>query len=69
MTRTMMTRAGDVVDQVALEAYGRTEGATEALLDANPHLAGLPARLPAGVVVELPDQPATPVKARVRLWD
>lgn len=65
----MMSRDGDVVDQIALTYYGRTAGATEALLDANPHLADLPARLPAGVRVVLPDLPPTPVKTRVRLWD
>lgn len=69
MARTMMSRQGDVVDQIALEVYGRTAGAAEALLDANPQLAGLPARLPAGLKIVLPDLPATPVKPRVRLWD
>lgn len=49
------TRDGDMIDQLALKAYGRTEDATEAVLAANPHLAGLPSRLPAGVVVVLPE--------------
>lgn len=69
MKRTMTTRQGDVLDQIALEVYGRTAGTTEALLDANPHLAGLPARLPAGIVLELPEMDPTPTAKRVRLWD
>ena len=36
MTRTMTTRQGDVVDQIAKQVYGRTTGATEALLNAIP---------------------------------
>lgn len=62
------TRDGDMIDQLALKAYGRTEGATEAVLAANPHLAGLPSRLPAGVVVVLPELAPAAVKGTVRLW-
>jgi phage tail protein X len=69
MSRKVTTRQGDALDQIALEFYGRTNGATETLLDANPHLADLPPLLPAGVIIVLPDLPATPVKPRVRLWD
>lgn len=68
MTRTVTTRQGDVVDKIALEVYGRTEGATEAVLAANPHLAALPARLPAGVVVNLPELATAETKPTVRLW-
>lgn len=65
----IMARDGDMIDQIAQEAYGRTGGAAEALLDANPHLAALPARLPAGTIIELPDLP-TPVASRtIKLWD
>lgn len=68
MSRTMTSRAGDMVDEIALEIYGRTADATEALLNANPHLAHLPARLPAGVTVELPEIAPAMVKPTVRLW-
>mgnify|MGYP006188890079 FL=1 len=67
--RTMTTRQGDVVDKFALEVYGRTQGATEAVLAANPHLAALPPRLPAGVVVTLPELATAETKPTVRLWD
>ena len=63
------TRDGDMIDQLALAAYGRTEGATEAVLAANPQLAGRPPRLPAGVVVLLPELSKAAVKGTVRLWD
>ena len=69
MIRRFTTRQGDVLDQIALRAYGRTGEATEALLAANPHLAGLPARLPAGVEVVLPELAETVTKPTVRLWD
>ena len=69
MTRQITTRQGDVVDQIALAFYGRTGDATEAVLDANPHLADLPPVLPAGVVVIMPNLPSTPTKARLKLWE
>lgn len=69
MARSFTARDGDVLDQIAEEAYGRTDGAVEAILDANPALAFAPARLQAGTVVILPELPATPAKPRVRLWD
>lgn len=69
MTRRMTSRQGDMIDQIALEVYGRTEGATEALFNANPHLAGLPPRLPAGVAIALPELAAKTLKPTVRLWD
>lgn len=69
MSRRITTRQGDVVDQIALAFYGRTETATEAVLDANPHLADLPPVLPAGIVVTLPDLPTTPTKGRLKLWE
>ena len=67
--RTMTARDGDVLDQIAREAYGRTDGAVEAILDANPGLAFASARLVAGTVIILPALPATPTRPRVRLWD
>lgn len=67
--RQVQSREGDVIDQIALETYGRTAGATEAVLAANPHLADLPERLPAGVTIVLPDLPSARTAMRVRLWD
>lgn len=71
MARTALSREGDVVDRIALAAYGRTAGATEAVLDANPHLSTIGPVLPAGVTVALPDLLLATVSAPalVKLWD
>lgn len=69
MSRRMLTREGDTVDQLALEAYGRTGETTEALLDANPDLAGLGPLLPAGLTITAPELAAEPALKRVRLWE
>lgn len=67
--RQVVTKQGDVVDRIALKAYGRTAGATEAVLAANPVLADLGAQLPAGVVLVLPDIETATIAPTVRLWD
>lgn len=69
MSRVVYARDGDMVDAVAQEAYGRTAGSTEALFEANPHLAGMPARLTAGTPITLPDLPSAAKTPTVRLWD
>ncbi|MCG2663346.1 MULTISPECIES: tail protein X [Brevundimonas] len=67
--RTIVTKEGDVVDRIALKAYSRTAGATEAILAANPALAGLGAQLPAGLVIQLPEIETATIAPTVRLWD
>lgn len=69
MSGRVMAREGEMVDQIAEAAYGRTAGATEAVLAANPHLAALPARLPVGTLIDLPDLPAETTAGTVKLWD
>lgn len=69
MARTVVTKAGDIVDQLTLAAYGRTAATTEAVLDANPQLAGLGPVLPRGVLVLLPDLVLPQTAAEVKLWD
>ena len=69
MIGSVVTVQGQMVDQIALAAYGRTDGATEAILAANPTLAGLPPRLPAGLTILLPTIASSPIAATVRLWD
>ena len=71
MTRSIfkrvITRDGDVLDDLVWQNYGRSDVLT-AVLEANPQLAQLPPVLVAGLVVELPDLPL-PVEAPViRLW-
>ena len=53
--RAYVTVGGERLDQIAWSAYGRQEGAVEALLVANPGLADLGFTLPQGVAIELPE--------------
>jgi len=55
-----------VIDRIAYDRLG-SEAHVVAILEANPGLADLPAVLPAGVVIELPE--VTPAAATtIRLW-
>jgi phage tail protein X len=67
---TYRSKQDDVLDDVVFRFYGDTEnGIVETVLEANPGLADLGPRLPAGVLIELPDRPAAPAKTLTRLWD
>ena len=61
---------GDMVDLICFDYYGTHDGGVvEAVYAHNRDLATYPAKLPAGVLIELLDRPpATPVATR-RLWD
>lgn len=64
------TRAGDTLDLVAHRALGGAQHVV-ALMELNRHVAGLPAVLPAGITLQLPDVPeseAAATVAPVRLW-
>ncbi|MEM7197277.1 MAG: tail protein X [Pseudomonadota bacterium] len=63
------TTAGDIIDQICHRHYGRTDGVTEAVYNANPHLSHHGPVLPAGIIITLPDIPAAPVtKSTRKLW-
>jgi len=63
------TQAGDMVDELALRAYGQRDGTTTArLLAANPALCQQPVRLPAGLVISIPPAPEVMTDRRVKLW-
>lgn len=68
---TYTTLAGDVLDHLCWRHYGYEWDTPEATLSANPGLAALGVVLPAGVTVTFPLilKPATPIKARRRLFD
>lgn len=63
-----LTIEGDVVDHIAFRIYGRSDGATERLLEANPGLADRGPVLPAGIAVQLPPPPAQAPRQAIRLW-
>jgi phage tail protein X len=67
-----ITRQGDRVDFICWKHYGTERGGTtEAVLEANPHLADNGHTLPAGLTIILPDlaQPATDDSQIIHLWD
>jgi phage tail protein X len=66
---TYRTKQGDVLDYVCYQYYGRQAEVTEAVLEANPHLADVGPILPAGLVIEMPELPEPEAPETVRLWD
>ena len=66
---TYRTAAGDVLDDIAHRLMGGTVH-TFALITANPHAAGLPLVLPAGIdlTVPVPESSARETRQPIRLW-
>ena len=62
------TREGDALDLICQREYGRQAGAVEAVLKANPQIAKVAHRLPAGVLVILPDLQPLEGDGMLRLW-
>jgi len=60
---------GDTLSAIVWRHTGQSSGNTEAVLEANPQLAHMPAVLPAGVPVYLPALPANTTPQPLRLWD
>jgi len=70
MTTIYTTAQGEMVDAICRREYGGESGYVEQVLDANPGLAALPAPLPAGTEIALPDlAKASEVVPVVSLWD
>jgi phage tail protein X len=59
----------DTVDALCWRHYGRTQGVTEQVLQANPGLADHGPILPHGLEVELPDSAPAATSQTVQLWD
>lgn len=66
---TTTAKPFETVDQVCRRIYGDESGYVEAVLAANPGLATLPVRLPAGTVIVLPEVAAAVTDPVVKLWD
>lgn len=70
MATTYKTHQGEMIDAICRRAYGDESGYVEAVLDANPGLAALPAPLPIGTVIILPDlATASKIVPVVSLWE
>ena len=54
MADTYRTNGGETVDEIAFRHYGRHQGTTEAVLEANRGLADQPLVLPEGLTITLP---------------
>jgi len=66
---TYRTSDGDMLDWICSKHYGRTSGAVETVLAANPGLADLGPVYEAGTLILLPELPAAELSAAVKLWD
>ena len=62
-----LTGRGEVLDQICLAQYGRSD-VIAAVLDANPGLAALGPVLPFRTLLILPDLPEPSTAPTVRLW-
>jgi phage tail protein X len=70
MAKTVTSVEGDMLDAMVFRACGRTAGALEIVLDANPAVARQPLVLPAGVTVTIPDAAQQlPQRAVFKLWE
>ena len=69
MATQIRTLQAETVDALCSRHYGRTPGAVEAVLQANPGLASCGPILPQGTLVLMPALPAPAPKPTVSLWD
>lgn len=70
MATTYTAKEGERVSYIAWKFYGSTTNrVVEQVLEANRGLADYGARLPAGVIVTLPDISSPAQEQGTRLWD
>ncbi|KPU83667.1 hypothetical protein JI58_08130 [Marinosulfonomonas sp. PRT-SC04] len=69
MSNTYTTQEDDVLDAIVYRHYGRHQGTTEAVLEANRGLASYGLVLPAGLTITLPDIEADQPVQSVKLYD
>ena len=67
MSKKIISKDGDMLDALCWHHYGRQD-VVPAVLEANPHLAGLPPVLTAGVIIVLPDLPEPGTLPVIRIW-
>ncbi|MCX8678604.1 tail protein X [Gilliamella sp. B2865] len=59
----------ETVDALAYRVFGKTKGIVEIIYQDNPMLCELPAMLPMGTLVNVPESVPEPQKKQVNLWD
>ncbi len=69
MPATHITSENDALDLICARHYGRQSGAVEQVLEANPGIAAVAHRLPAGLEITLPDIKSGIAQKTVKLWD
>jgi phage tail protein X len=69
MSAVHITSMHDALDLICARHYGRQAGAVERVLEANPDIAGVAHRLPAGLEITLPDIVDSAGQQAVKLWD
>lgn len=69
MSKTITTQQGDTLDLICWRHYGRSAGAVEPVLKANPGLAAKGLVLPFGTSILLPELTFTDAVKTVSLWD
>ena len=63
------TSENDMLDWIAWKHYGKQSGAVEAMLEANPGIADYGDKLPAGLVIILPEIQLPKTDKIIKLWD
>lgn len=69
MVERYIVRFGDTVDSIAWKHYGRHNGTTETIREANRGLSEYPLALPEGLIIVLPDLPDEQARQTVKLYD
>ena len=65
-----MTRDGDMLDEICLNFYGKTEGMVEEVLKVNRELADVGEVLPSRIKIMLPEiRIEETIQQPVKLWD
>ena len=63
------TSENDMLDWIAWRHYGTQAGAVEAIMEANPGLADKGDKLPAGLIIILPEMQKPKTETIIKLWD
>ena len=69
MSAIYITSLHDALDLICARHYGRQAGAVERVLAANPDIAEVAHRLPAGLEITLPNIVDSAGQQAVKLWD